>query len=162
MLLVIPTMTYSKMVPVVVGTKKIDKALSHMTMGELEKATPTWRQAHFRAVMLGSLQLSYSGSDKREIGEGAKCSSQRSDPVEGWKFQLDDVKGLVHTTQKVTIPPLAPSMCGPIPVSGDTACRFMSTWNQCLVPSCQQQWYLQILMGNYVLVPQEYQSARAT
>ena len=45
LLLVIPTMTYSKTVPVMVGTKKIDKALSLMTMGELAKATMTWRQA---------------------------------------------------------------------------------------------------------------------
>ena len=39
LLLVVPTMTYSKMVPVVVGPKITDKALSLMTMGELAKAT---------------------------------------------------------------------------------------------------------------------------
>ena len=43
LLLVIPTMTYSKTVPVMVGTKIIDKALSLMTVGELAKATMTWR-----------------------------------------------------------------------------------------------------------------------
>ena len=79
-------MTYSKMVLVVVGSMIIDKALSLMTRGELAKATTTWRQAHFGAVMLGSLQLSYSSSDKNEIGEGAKCSLQRGDPVEMQKF----------------------------------------------------------------------------
>ena len=42
LLLVIPTMTYSEMVLVVVGSKIIDKALSLMTMGELAKATMTW------------------------------------------------------------------------------------------------------------------------
>ena len=57
LLLVIPTMTYSKMVPVEVGSKVINKALSFMTIRELAKATMTWRQAHFGAVMLGSLQL---------------------------------------------------------------------------------------------------------
>ena len=57
LLLVIPTVTYSKTVPVMVGTKIINKALSLITMGELAKATMTWRQAHFGAVMLGSLQL---------------------------------------------------------------------------------------------------------
>ena len=88
-----------------VGSKIIDKALSLMTTGELSKATMTWRQAHFGVVMSKSLQLSHSGSDKSEIGEGAKCSSQRSDPVEVQKFWLDDVKGLVCTTQKVTILP---------------------------------------------------------
>ena len=57
------------------------------------------------AVMLGSLQLSHSSSDKSEMIKGATGYSQKSDPVEGWKFQLNDVKGLVCTTQKVTILP---------------------------------------------------------
>ena len=107
LLLVIPTMTYSETVPVMVGSKIIDKALSLMTMGELAKATMTWRQAHFGAVMSGYLQLSHDSSDKNKIGKGAKCSSQRGDPEEVWKFCLDDVKHLVHTTQKVTIPPFS-------------------------------------------------------
>ena len=107
LLLVIPTTTYSEMVLVVVCSKIMDKALSLMTTGELAKATATWRQAHFGAVMLGLLQLSHSSSDKNKIGEGAKCSSQRGDPVEVQKFHPDDVKGLVCTTQKVTIPPFS-------------------------------------------------------
>ena len=68
LLLVIPTMTYSKMVLVVVVTNIINKALSLMTMGELAKATTTWRQAHFGAVMSGLLQLSHNSSDKSEMG----------------------------------------------------------------------------------------------
>ena len=123
LLLVIPTMTYSKMVPVMVGTKIIDKALSVMTTGELAKATMPWRQAHLGAVMLGSLQLSCRGSDKREIGERAKFSPKSSDPVEVQKFQLDDVKGLVHTTQKVTIPPF-----GTINVWANTSVRAHCKW----------------------------------
>ena len=74
-----------------------------MTMGELAKATTTWRQAHFGAVMLGSLQLSCGSSDKNKIEERTKCPSQRSDPVVVQKFWLDDVKGPVCTTQKVTV-----------------------------------------------------------
>ena len=62
LLLVIPTMTYSKTVPVMLGTKIINKALSLMTMGELAKATMTWRQAHFGAVISGPLQFSCSSS----------------------------------------------------------------------------------------------------
>ena len=100
-------MIYSKTVPVMVGTKIIDKALSLMTAGELAKATTTWRQAHFGAVMLGSLQLSHSSSDKSEVTKGATSSSQQGDTVEVQKFQLNDIKGLVCTTQKVTIPPLS-------------------------------------------------------
>ena len=107
LLLVMPTMTYSKTVPVVVGTKIIDKALSLMTVGELAKATMTWRQAHFGAVMLGSLQLSCSSSGKCEVTAGATSSFQQGDTMEVWKFWLNDVKGLVHTTQKVTIPPFS-------------------------------------------------------
>ena len=41
LLLAIPTMTYSKRVPVIVGSKIIDKTLSCMTAGELAKATAT-------------------------------------------------------------------------------------------------------------------------
>ena len=46
LLLVIPTMTYSKMVPVMVGSKIIDRALSLITKGGPKKATMTWRQAY--------------------------------------------------------------------------------------------------------------------
>ena len=100
LLLDIPTMTYSERVPVVVGSKIIDKTLSCMTAGELAKATATWRQAHFGAVMSGSLQLSHSSSEKL-----AKHNlSGESDPVEVQKYQLDGVKSAVRTTQKVTIP----------------------------------------------------------
>ena len=34
-------------------------------------------------------------------------SSPRDDPMEVEEFSLDDVRGLVHTTWKVTIPPSA-------------------------------------------------------
>ena len=51
LLLIIPTMTYSEMVLVMVGSKIIDKMLSLMTLGELAKVTTTWQQAHFGAVM---------------------------------------------------------------------------------------------------------------
>ena len=86
LLLVIPTMTHSKTVLIVVGTKIINKALSLMTAGELAKATTTWRQAHFGAVMLGSLQLSGSSSDECKMTKGATSSTQKGDTVEVWKF----------------------------------------------------------------------------
>ena len=53
------------------------------------------------------MQLSCSCSHENSTGEGAKCFSQKGDPVEVQKFSLDDVKGLVHTTQKVTILPFS-------------------------------------------------------
>ena len=54
LLLAIPTMAYAEEVPVMVGSKIIDRALSCMTAGELAHATPMWWQAHFGAVMSGS------------------------------------------------------------------------------------------------------------
>ena len=162
LLLVISTTTYSKTVSVMEGTKIIDKALSLITVGDLAKATMTWRQAHFGAVMLGSLQLSYSSSDKSEMTKGATSSSQQGDPVEVLKFQLNDVKSLVCTTQKVTIPHLALSIYEPTPVPRDTACEYMSSWSWHLVSSCQQQWYPQLPVEKYTLVLQGYQSACAT
>ena len=55
--------------------------------------------------MSGLLQLSCVSSDKTRVEEGVRCSSQEGDPVEARKFCLNDVRGPVHTTQKVTIPP---------------------------------------------------------
>ena len=107
LLLVIPTTAYSKMVPVRVCSKIIDRALSLMTKGELAKVTMTWRQAHFGAVMSGSLQLTHTSSDKTKMGEGRGHPSIKSDPVEVRKFCLDDIKGPVHTIQKVTVSPFS-------------------------------------------------------
>ena len=76
-----------------------------MATGELAKVTMTWQQAHFGAVMLGSLQLSHGSSEGIRKGDGVKCSSKKGDPMEVQKFSLDDLKGLVCTTQKFTIPP---------------------------------------------------------
>ena len=72
-----------------------------MTVGELAHVTAIWQQAHFGAVVLGLLQLSHSSSEKLKI----ENFSRENDPVEAQKYQLDGVKGAVHTTQKVTIPP---------------------------------------------------------
>ena len=57
LLLVIPTTTYSTKVLLMVGSKIIDRALGMITKGELLRATMTWKQAHFGAVMPGTLQL---------------------------------------------------------------------------------------------------------
>ena len=69
-----------------VGTKIINKALSLMTMGELAKATMTWRQAHYEVVMLGSFQLSCSSSGKCEMTAEATSSFQQGGMVEVQKF----------------------------------------------------------------------------
>ena len=51
--------------------------------------------------MSGLLQISHSSSGKLKM----ENLSGESEPVEVQKYQLDGVKGAVHTTQKVTIPP---------------------------------------------------------
>ena len=61
--LVIPTMTFSKKVLVVVGSKITDQAMGVITKGELTKATMKWKQAHFGAVMSGLLQLPHTSSN---------------------------------------------------------------------------------------------------
>ena len=48
--------------------------------------------------------------------------------MEVWKFQLDDVKGLVHTTQKVTILPF-----GTINVWANTSIRGHCMWVHALM-----------------------------
>ena len=45
------------------------------------------------------------------IGEGAKCSSQEGDPVEVWKFSLDDVIGPVHTNTEGHYSAIQHSQC---------------------------------------------------
>ena len=57
LLLVILTTTHSKKKPVVVGSKIIDRVMEMITKRELARATVTWKQAHFSAVMSRLLQL---------------------------------------------------------------------------------------------------------
>ena len=99
LLLVIPTMTHSKKVLVMVGSKIFDRAMGIIMKGKLVKATVTWKQAHFGAVMSGSLQLPHKGTR----GWGAERGV--ADPTVPKEFCLDDIQGHVHTTQRVTISP---------------------------------------------------------
>ena len=80
LLLIIPTTTYSEMVLVMVGSKIIGRALSLMTKGEPAKVTTTWRQAHFGAVMSGSLQLSHTSSNKMGMEKRYAIPLQRVTP----------------------------------------------------------------------------------
>ena len=77
LLLVIPTMTYSEMVPVVIGSKIKDRALRIITKGELMKVTKTLRQAHVGTVMSGSLQLPHASSDGTGVEKEVIHSSPR-------------------------------------------------------------------------------------
>ena len=68
--------------------------------------TMTMRQAHFGVVMSGSLQLPHSSSNATGVEKEITHSSPWGDPMEVREFCLDDARGPVHTTWKVTIPPL--------------------------------------------------------
>ena len=141
LLLVILTMTYSQTVPVMIGSKIIDRALSVITKGELEKVTTTWRQAHFGAVRARSLQLSHINPSKTGMEEEVSHSSPGSDTVEVQKFSLDDVKGPVCTIQKVTLPLLGTvSVCANTSVKGH--CMQVHVLMEPML-GCQQRWYQQ-------------------
>ena len=122
-MLIIPTMTYSEKILVMVGSKITDQAKGMMTKGELTRATVTWKQAHFGVIMSGSLQLPYTTS-KEDRGVGKEVTpSPSSNPAASRGFYLDDVQGPVCTTQKVTIP-----QSGTVGIHGDTGVLGHCKW----------------------------------
>ena len=74
-----------------VGSKIIDQAMRVITKGELAKVTMTWKQAHFGAVMSGSLQLSLHWLKWNWGGKGGDPFPPRVNTVEVKEFCLDDV-----------------------------------------------------------------------
>ena len=118
LLLVIPTTTYSEKVPVMVGSKIIDWAMGVITKVELVKATMTWQQVHFRAVMYGSLQMPHTSSHGTREEKEVIHSSPGVDTVEVKEFCLNNVCSPVCTTQRVTIPPF-----GMVSIQGNTSVR---------------------------------------
>ena len=99
LLLVIPTTTYSEKVQVVVGSKIIDWAMGVITKGDLVKATMTWRQAHFGAVMSRLLQLPHTNSNGSRVEKEVIHSSLGVDTMEVKEFCLDNVWGPVQYCQ---------------------------------------------------------------
>ena len=87
LLLVIPTMTYSELVLIMVGSKIIYRAMSMITKVELMKATMTWRQAHLGAVMSASVQLPHTGSNRTGVKKEVIHSSLGGDTVGGEGIQ---------------------------------------------------------------------------
>ena len=79
------------------------------------RATATWKQANFGAVMSGSLQLPHT--DSKGDGEGGRRSPppQALNPTVYRGLCLDDVWGPVHATQKVTNP-----LFGTVSILGNT------------------------------------------
>ena len=108
LLLVIQATTYSEMVPVMVGSKIIDRAMSVTTKGELAKVTMAWRRAYFGDVISQLLLLPHTGSSGTGVKEEVIHSSPGVDIVGVKEFSLDNVRGPVHTTQKITTPHSAP------------------------------------------------------
>ena len=76
-----------------------------MMKGELARATVTRKQAHFSVVMPGSVQLPHTDSKgDRDVGKEI-TPLPSSYPTASRGFCLDDVRGPVCTTHKVTILP---------------------------------------------------------
>ena len=116
-------MTYSEKVPVMVGSKIIDWAMGMVTKGKLTWATVIWKQAHFGAVMSGSLQLPCANS-KEDRGVGEEVTpSPSSDTTVSREFCLDDVQRPVCTTHKVSIPPF-----GAVRIHGNTGIQGHCMW----------------------------------
>ena len=102
LLLVIPAMTYSEKVLVVVESKIIDQVMGMIMKGELMRATVTWKQDHFGAVMSGLPQLPHTDSKGNgEVGMEV-TSSPGSDTTTSREFCLDDVQGPVNITWRHT------------------------------------------------------------
>ena len=104
LLLVILTMTYVEKVPVVVGSKIINRTMGMITKGELAKATMTWRQPTLVQLCLG-----HSSCPTNVQGDGSSAEmappSSAPNPTTSKEFHLDNIQGHVCTTWRVTIPP---------------------------------------------------------
>ena len=141
------------------GSKIIGRAMGMMTKGELVRATVTWRQAHFGADMSGLLQLPCITS--KEDGEVGKevTPSPSSNPAASRRFSLDDIWGLVHTTQT---PPFGTVSIHSHTGVQDTACGSMCLPNLHKAPNCLHLWFQLLPMGSYTWGPLEYQSVSET
>ena len=83
----------------------------------------TWIQAHFRAVISGSLQLPHTGPNGTGVEKEVIHSSLRVDTMMVKEFCLDDVQGPICSTWKITIPPF-----GTVSVHGNTNVRGHCMW----------------------------------
>ena len=81
---------------------------------ELARATVTWKQVNFGAVMSGSLQLPHKCAGDRGAVKGVTPTAALN-PTVPKGFCLDDVQGYVQGTWRVTIP-----MFGTINIHGMT------------------------------------------
>ena len=131
LLLVILTMTYSKKVPVMVGSKIIHRAMGMIMKGEQVRANVTWKQAHFGAVMSGLLHLPLKGTKGEWVLKGNTPSAAPDHPAPK-EFYLDDVQEHVHTTWKVTIP-----LFGTINILGKTDIQGHCIWDHVLAKPAQ-------------------------
>ena len=61
-----------------------------ITKGELVKVTTTWKQAHFRDVMSGSLKLPCTGTNRTRVEMEMIHSPLRCDTMEVKEFCLED------------------------------------------------------------------------
>ena len=91
-----------------VGTKIINKALtSHDYRGASKGYHDMEERPTLGQSCWGHCRSPVVAQAKSKVISGAASSIHQGGTVEVQKFQLNDVKGLVCTTQKVTIPPFS-------------------------------------------------------
>ena len=133
-----------------------------MIKGELVRATATWRQAHFSAVMSRSLQLPCTTSrEDREVGKEITPSTG-SDPAASRGFCLKWCLGTSLYYPKGYNSPVWDLASTATQVSRDTACRSMGLLNQHKAPNCLPLWFQLLPMGNCTQGLVGYRSALET
>ena len=145
-------MTYSEKVPVVVGSKIIDKVMGMITKGELARATMTCRsRPTLEQLGLGSLQLPHKSG--REDGDAAKGAAP--------SMSLPTLPHLRNSLWTMSRGMSAPHGGSPFPCLGlstytatQTSYRHCMLVHMCLpsqhgAPSCPLLWFQPLHIGNY-------------
>ena len=158
LLLVIPTMTYSEKVPVMVGSKIIDQAMGVITKGSSQMQP----QPGDRIILGLSCLGCYNCPTLAQTELGWK--RRQSIPPQGltsWQWRSSawmmsrpqfTLHGRLLSLHSVL------SVYMAMPVSGDTVCRFTCWWSQHQAPSCLHQWCWLQPTESYIWFPLRYPS----
>ena len=124
-----------------VGSKLIDRVMGMITKGELARATATWKQAHFHAVVSGSLQLHHRSAR----GDGDPTKRAAPLPLQALPCLRNSLwtmsRGMSASHGGSPFPCLGLSTYMAIQMSKGFAC-----WSKCLLSqhvalSCPLPWF---------------------
>ena len=117
-----------------VRSKIMDWAMGMMTKGELPRATVTWKQAHFHAIMSQSLQLPHTDSKgDGEVGNEVTPPQALTLQCPGAWMMFGDLSISLRRLPSLCFGPLVYMVTQ---VFGNTACRSTGLLNQHKAPSC--------------------------